>query len=124
MALNQSKPLPPSVLAEDEESFDALTKMADYTPSNAGFAMEVITAKHATVATALSEEREAARMLNDKRDALVAAQWELHNLVLGARQQVLAQYGENSNQVAAVGLKKKQEYKRPTRKAIAAKPAA
>ncbi len=124
MGLNNTKPVTPSILIEDEESFDAIAKMTDYSPSNAAFAKDLITAKHTAVAMALSAQREAERTLNDARDALVAAEWEFHNLIIGARQQVLAQYGENSNQVAAVGLKKKQEYKRPTRKAVAAKPAA
>ena len=37
--------------------------------------------------------------------------------MLGAKDQVMAQYGPNSNEVQAMNLKKKIEYARPTRKA-------
>jgi hypothetical protein len=47
------------------------------------------------------------------RDAANAAEWALHNLILGAKDQVIAQYGEDSDQVQAIGLKKKSEHKRP-----------
>ena len=51
------------------------------------------------------------------RDRAVKAEWTLHNLVLGSKNQVKAQYGDDSDEVNAVGLKKKSEYKRPVRKA-------
>jgi len=35
--------------------------------------------------------------------------------MLGAKKQVLAQFGDDSDQAQAVGLKKKSEYKAPTR---------
>ncbi|MDQ1590721.1 MAG: hypothetical protein QOG71_1348 [Pyrinomonadaceae bacterium] len=37
-------------------------------------------------------------------------------MVLGSRDQVVAQFGKDSNEVQAVGLKKASEYKRPARK--------
>ncbi|MFZ5908636.1 MAG: hypothetical protein ACOYYU_01315 [Chloroflexota bacterium] len=39
------------------------------------------------------------------------------NMLLGVKEQVIAQYGKNSDQVQALGLKKKAEYKTPGRKA-------
>ena len=54
------------------------------------------------------------------RDAAAAAEWELHNAMLGVKEQVIAQFGKNSDQLQALGLKKKTEYKAPTRKAKAA----
>ena len=45
------------------------------------------------------------------RDAAIAAQWEFHNLMLGVKDQVIAQYGADSDQVASLGLKKKSERK-------------
>lgn len=54
------------------------------------------------------------------RDASLAAAHALHEAVLGAKAQVIAQYGSDSASVQAVGLKKKSERKRPTRRRIAA----
>jgi hypothetical protein len=33
------------------------------------------------------------------RDAAVAAEWEFHNMILGVKDQVIAQYGKDSDQV-------------------------
>jgi hypothetical protein len=46
-----------------------------------------------------------------------AAEWALHNAVLGARTQVRAQYGDDSNELQAVGHKKRSDRKRPSRPA-------
>jgi hypothetical protein len=48
------------------------------------------------------------------------AAWNLHNTMLAVKEQVIAQLGKRSNQVQALGLKKKTEYKKPVRKAKAA----
>ena len=45
------------------------------------------------------------------RDDEVAAQWEFHNYMLGAKNQVKAQFGDSSNEIQSLGLKKKSEYK-------------
>jgi hypothetical protein len=46
------------------------------------------------------------------RNRAVAAEWDLHNKILGAKKQVVALYGEDSDEVQAVGLKKKSDWKR------------
>ncbi len=46
------------------------------------------------------------------RDQAVAAERAFHNKILGAKKQVVAQFGVDSDEVQAVGLKKKSEYKR------------
>jgi hypothetical protein len=51
-----------------------------------------------------------------KRAAANAAEWEFHNAILGAKTQVTAQFGDDSDELAALGLKKKSEYKSPTRR--------
>jgi phage-related protein len=40
----------------------------------------------------------------------MAAQWAFHNMILGGKKQVVAQYGDDSDQAQAVGLTKKSEY--------------
>jgi hypothetical protein len=61
-------------------------------------------------------ETQAAAALAAARDDAVAAEWSYHNLVLGMKDQVLAQFGRDSNEAQAVGLKKKSEYKPRSRK--------
>ncbi|MBI3363815.1 MAG: hypothetical protein HY033_02795, partial [Ignavibacteriae bacterium] len=61
-------------------------------------------------------EKLAGDALKAKRDAAVAAELAFHQAMLGVKEQVIAQYGKNSDQVASLGLKKKSEYRRPVRK--------
>ncbi len=60
-------------------------------------------------------EAQAAAALAAARDNAVAAEWEFHNLMLGAKDRVIAQFGRDSNEVQAIGLKKASERKAPTR---------
>ncbi len=48
------------------------------------------------------------------RDEGVAVEVEYHNAILSSRAQVVAQFGKDSNEVRAVGLKKVSEYRKPT----------
>jgi hypothetical protein len=48
-------------------------------------------------------------------DAARLAEWEFHNAVLAMKEVVKGQFGSDSDQAQAVGLKKKSDRKRPTR---------
>jgi len=61
---------------------------------------------------------------NVRRNSSVAAQWTFHNAMLGAKQQVLAQYGDDSDEAQAVGLTKKSERAKPSKAKAAAAVAA
>lgn len=50
------------------------------------------------------------------RDDEIAAEWAFHDFILGAKTQVKAQFGDSSNEIQALGLKKKSEYKSPSKK--------
>ena len=43
------------------------------------------------------------------RDDEIASQWAFHDYILGAKTQVKAQFGDSSNEIQALGLKKKSE---------------
>jgi hypothetical protein len=49
-------------------------------------------------------------------DAARLAEWEFHNTVLAMKEVIRGQYGSDSDQAQAVGLKKKSERKRSKRK--------
>ena len=59
--------------------------------------------------------------LNTARDAAIRAERSFHNAILGAKDQVIAQYGADSDAVQSLGLKKKSDRKRPGRRGLAAK---
>lgn len=57
---------------------------------------------------------------NAARDTSTGSEWSFHNLVLGGKDQVIAQYGRDSDEAQAVGLKKKSERKPASAQAEAA----
>jgi len=76
--------------------------------------------RHAIRAVAEVEPR-AQNALGAAHDAAITTQWEHHNLILGVKDQVIAQYGADSDEVASLGLKKKSERKAPARSSKASK---
>lgn len=116
MAKGNTRPLSPKQLQDDVDSFAALKDIAGYTPSNPDFTL----AKGNTAKTAkdAAEEKSAqdAATAAASRDDEVAAQWAFHDFILGAKLQVKAQFGDSSNEIQALGLKKKSEYKSPSKK--------
>lgn len=116
MAKNETRRLNPSSIAEDIEIHAALKDISGYTPANPAFAKTALDALRTALVAKQEAEAQAAAAYETARDELVAAQWDFHNGVLGAKAQVIAQYGPNSNEVQAMKLKKKTEYKSPKRK--------
>src|SRR5947208_3116565 len=60
-------------------------------------------------------EAQAQAALDSARDDATAAEWAFHNKMLGAKDQVRAQYGDNSDEYQAVGRTKGAERQCPGR---------
>ena len=60
-------------------------------------------------------EAQAQAALDAARDDATAAEWTFHNAILGAKDQVKAQFGDDSNEYAGMGLTKKSERQSPSR---------
>jgi hypothetical protein len=99
-----------------------LQAVAGYAPANPAYTMAAVTAAHAALVAAQQAEVQTAAAAAAARDEAVAKEWEFHNLVLGAKDQVVAQFGRDSNEVQSIGLKKASEYRRRTRVAPKAEP--
>lgn len=116
MAKDQTRRIKPSVLQDDRDALAAIKAFTNYAPANTEYAL----AKLETKATAMNTARETEAQKRDEADAArddaTTAEWAFHNYILAAKKQVLAQYGEDSNEAQAVGLKKKSEWKSPSRK--------
>jgi hypothetical protein len=104
-----------AVLSADREAFDALQGIATYAPANPSYKTETIKAVRDRMDDAQREATQAEANAAAKRDASNASEWEFHNAMLGAKTQVEAQFGNDSDEYAALGNKKKSEYKTPTR---------
>jgi hypothetical protein len=111
------KRLKPSLLRLDKDCLTALEQVAGYAPINVRYALAAISTAHDDVAKAQQTEAQANATAAAARQNAIAKEWEFHNLMLGAKDQVVAQFGRDSNEAQAVGLKKKSEYKKRARKA-------
>ena len=116
MAKNETKRLRPAQVQTNKDSFAALKNIADYAPVNPAYTVAKIQTSETGLNNKAQLESQANAAAAAARDDSVANEWEHHNLMLGARDQVVAQYGRDSNEAQAVGLKKKSEYKTPGRK--------
>jgi hypothetical protein len=116
MAKDESKRLNPALVESDKTSFAALQAVANYAPTNPTYVMAAINTAQAELHAAQQMEAQAAAAAATARDNAVAKEWAFHNLMLGARDQVVAQFGRDSTEVQAVGLKRVSEYKTRQRK--------
>ena len=120
---NENKRLKPAQIEADRTSFAALQTIDGYAPANAAFTLAKATEAEAAVRSAQAAEAQAEAALAAARDAAVAREWEFHNLMIGAKDQVMAQFGRDSNEVQAVGRKKASERKAPARRTKPSAPA-
>ena len=113
---NESRRLTPAVLDADESAYAALQVMLDYEPANQTYSPRAVDTAYGLMKNARTAEMQAQQALDAARDNAVAQEWAFHNLMLGVKDQVVAQYGRDSNQVQALGLKKASERKSPQRR--------
>jgi hypothetical protein len=122
MGKNQTRRLRPSQIQTNRENFAALKANPKYAPANPAYTVAAIDAAETGLNSAQQLEVQNDAAAAASRDDAVAKEWEHHNLMLGARDQVVAQFGRDSNEAQAVGLKKKSEYKSPGRKSSKGEP--
>lgn len=116
MAKDQTKRLKPSNLTGDQNSLAALKNITTYAPANPAYSMAALTTLEADMLAAETAEAQAEAALATARDVANAREWAFHNATIGMRDQVMAQYGRDSNEAQAVGRKKTSERKSSTSK--------
>ena len=91
------------------EAYLALKNIANYVPINAENSIEAATACYEELLAAEEALIHADNAAAAARDTVRRARWKLHNVMVGAKGEVKVRYGLDSNEVAALGLKKKSE---------------
>lgn len=114
MGSNETRRIAPDIIVDDKKSLSNVKAMSDYHPAKAGITSEAADIQHSAMTTKQEAETVAKKAWEAARDAATQAEWDFHNFMLEVKQQVIAQYGDNSDQAQAVGLKKKSEYKKPS----------
>jgi hypothetical protein len=113
MSNNPTRRISPAILQDDLESFAGLQGITNYAPSNAAYSLAAITAAKQSMEAAQTNATQAAVAAAAARDTANARERNFHDAIIGVRIQVTAQFGDNSDEVLAVKLKKKSEYKHP-----------
>jgi hypothetical protein len=107
--------LRPLLISQDVDSLNGLKTINDY----ASVRPEATTANlqhvYQTMLTQQQLETEKLATYRAAADAARLAEWEFHNAVLAMKEVVRGQYGSDSDQAQAIGLKKKSSRKRPIR---------
>lgn len=117
MADPKTKRIQPKLLDDDITVIDNLAEVAGYNPQRNEFTLaKAEAAREAHRASAAAESR-AEAAFKAARDKAVADEQALHAIALGVKEQVIGQFGSDSDEVQAVGRKKKSERKAPTRRA-------
>jgi hypothetical protein len=120
MSKTARKRIPLDVLRADENALFGLRTIEGYQPPNENFTLPVINAAYKRYKDTQEAEARLEKALAAARDESIEAEHAFHDGVGGSKKQVVAIYGEDSNEVVAVGLKKKSDRKPISR----AKPAA
>lgn len=112
--------LRPQLISEDVISWHGLQTISTYDTNRADASVANLQQAYQAMLTQQQAETEKLTLYRAAADAARLAEWEFHNAVLAMKEVVRGQYGSNSDQAQAVGLKKKSEYKRPSRKKLVA----
>src|SRR5438067_6838918 len=96
MAKDETKRMRPVILQEDRDAFAAIKAMSDYAPANKTYTTDKLQALQDAVVQKREIEVQKQAEADAARDETVAAEWAFHNGMLAAKDQVKAQYGDDS----------------------------
>ncbi len=119
MGRNQTVPPGPRILKEDADAFAALKGITTYKSTKDDNSIANLQVMHDNIPLAADARAKGDAKAKSLRDEEIATQWAFHNGILSAKKAVGGRYGDDSNEIQALGLKKKSERKTPRR---AAKP--
>ena len=116
MAKDETVRLKPELIVDATTAYQAWQAIPGYKPNNPDYGTEVVKSNRADLEAAQLAEVQAKAAFDAARDNAVKAEWGFHNLILGVKDQVASQFGRDSNEYQALGLKKKSERKPPAHK--------
>ncbi|WP_374243324.1 hypothetical protein [Zoogloea sp.] len=119
MSNNPKRRLSADILQTDLDCITALKAIDGYAPSNPADTLAAIAELQTRVSAAEERELHAANAYAAARNDAILLQKERHERVKSIKNQVRAQFGNDSNEVAAIGLKKSSERKAPKRRSQA-----
>jgi hypothetical protein len=115
-AQDKTRRLPPQLISQDIDSLHGLQTINTYDTTRTDASATKLQQAYQAMLTSQQAETEKLTLYRAAADAARLAEWEFHNAVLAMKEVVRGQYGTDSDEAQAVGLKKKSERKRPIRK--------
>ena len=112
MSKTPSGRVPAQILADDIQAYHALATIQGYAPPDPKLSREAVDAAFAELFADQAAFVRAQVALDAARDKLANSEQNAHGKMLGAKDSVCAQYGGDSNEYAALGMKKKSERKK------------
>jgi hypothetical protein len=113
---NTTRRLTPQVINQDVTSLHGLQTIGSYDTTRTDASVAKIQQAYQAMLAQQQAETEKLALYRAAADAARLAEWEFHNAILAMKEVVRGQYGSDSDQAQAVGLKKKSDRKRPTRR--------
>lgn len=108
-----------NLLNQDIDSLNGLKVIPTYSTTRSQATPEALQQTYQAMLAQQQAETEKLALYRAATDAARLAEWEFHNAVLAMKEVVRGQYGSDSNEAQAVGLKKKSDRKRPARQKTA-----
>jgi hypothetical protein len=115
MPKDRTRRLKPSILDTDRESLTALANVSAYSPANPAYSVAALTALQTEMLSTQATETQAVAAAAVARDSATAKEWAFHEAIIAMKDQVVAQFGRDSDQAQTVGRKKESERKAPQR---------
>jgi hypothetical protein len=104
------------IISQDVTSWHGLRTVSTYDTTRTDASAANLQQTYQAMVALQQAETEKLALYRAAVDAARLAEWEFHNAVLAMKDVVRGQYGSDSNEAQAVGLKKKSDRKRPSRK--------
>ncbi len=108
----EAKRVPAAKLDKTRTGLTALGQITGYNPQRKEFGADKVAGLNKTLSDTSAAEIAAKNALDKARDAAAKAEWDAYNFMQGAAEQVMGQYGSDSDEYASIGYKKKSEYKK------------
>lgn len=112
-----SKRLRDVAIQEDIKALQSAKGFQDYIALRPEAKISTLCDLEEKMRLAQEAETQAKAQYRNASDAAQKLEWEFHNAILSMKKSVIAQYGEDGNEVEAIGYTKKSDRKRPKRNA-------
>lgn len=119
MAPRQTYILSPTTVNADRATLIALRDIVEYAPRNPAHSVDNLIQLEAAHEQAELEVNRLRRLLDAARNQMIQTGWAFHEGILGARSEVIVQFGPDAQAVQDIGLKRRSARKRPVRRQTA-----